>query len=109
MFEQFELRALERNPQIAFYFRYPLRHIDFRKPRGHLGGRMVAKPLYGQLTRQGRVGRSAGFDGRIAIIFIPVRACTPHSCELMFTWMSSEHTRLHDGRRNWPAIRATAE
>jgi hypothetical protein len=62
MFKDLDLSGLRRMPEIAFYFRYPLHHADFREVRdeGRLLGRYASKQLYGRLTPQGKVDRSAG-------------------------------------------------
>ena len=70
------LAELKHNRDIAFYFRYPLHHRDFHELHAKTGnsrllGYVASKPLYGKLTPEGRVDRSAGFDGRIAVIFMP--------------------------------------
>lgn len=102
---------LQRDSRVAFYFRYRLRHGDFRELRdkGRLLGYFTAKPLFGRLTMTGTVDRAAGFNGRIAIIFIPARARTAAAARLMFTQMPPESVTLGYGRRNWPAIRSAAE
>ncbi len=55
MFQDLDLSGLRHMPEIAFYFRYPLHHADFREVRdeGRLLGRYATKPLYGRLTPQG--------------------------------------------------------
>ncbi len=110
MFKNFDLAALKRNPQIAFYFRYPLHHGDFHELRenGRLLGRVAAKPLYGKLTPKGKVDRSAGFNGQVAVIFIPARARSARSAELLLTRMPRDDVTGPEGKRNWPAIRAAA-
>jgi hypothetical protein len=111
MFENFDLQALRRVPQFAHYFRYPLRHADFREVRegGRLLGRMAAKPLYGRLTLAGKVDRSAGFDGRVAVIFIPARARTPRVAKLLIARAPRRRITKPDGRRNWEVVYAAAE
>jgi hypothetical protein len=111
MFEEFDLQALRRVPQFAYYFRYPLRHRDFHEVRdqGRLLGRMAAKPLYGRLTRAGKVDRSAGFNGQVAVIFIPARARKARAAELLITKMPRWRVTKAGGRRNWEAIYAAAE
>ena len=111
MFEEFDLQALRRVPQLAHYFRYPLRHQDFHEApeQGRLLGRMAAKPLYGRLTVAGKVDRSAGFNGQVAVIFIPARARTPRAAELLITKMPRRRVTKASGRRNWEAIYAAAE
>jgi hypothetical protein len=105
------LRELRRNPKIGFYFRYPLHASDFRELRDHgrLLGYFAAKPLYERLTVEGKVDRSGGFSGRIAVIVIPSPARSIHRARLVFAVMDPEDVTLADGRRNWPAIRSAAE
>jgi hypothetical protein len=111
MFEEFDLGALRRIPRFAFYFRYPLHHRDFHVVRdgGRLLGHLAAKPLYGRLTSDGKVDRSAGFNGQVAVIFIPARARTPSAAKLLITKMPRRHVTKADGRRNWEAIYMAAE
>jgi hypothetical protein len=110
MFKNMSLGALRRNPRIAYYFRYPLHHGDFHELReeGRLVGRYAAKPLFGKLTTKGNVDRSAGYNGQVAVIFIPARARTARSAQLMLTRMPREKVKLPNGKRNWSAIRAVA-
>jgi hypothetical protein len=113
MFKDVDLTLLRRRPDVAFYFRYPLHHADFRElrdePGGRLLGRFAAKPLYGQLTPEGRVDRSAPLNGRIAILFIPARARSSRAAHLYLTRLPRACLLRPDGRRNWPAIRHAAE
>jgi len=111
MFEEFDLKALRRVPQFAYYFRYPLHHSDFHEVREQrrLLGRVAAKPLYGRLTRAGKVDRSAGFNGQVAVIFIPARARTPRAATVLLTKMPRRQVTKADGRRNWEAIYEAAE
>jgi hypothetical protein len=111
MFKNFDLSALRREPRIVFYFRYPLYHGDFFELRkqGRLLGRIAAKPLYGKLTPAGKVDRRGGFNGQIAVIFIPARARSARSAQLLLTRMPRERVTRPDGKRNWQAIRASAE
>jgi hypothetical protein len=111
MFKDLDLSGLRRLPEIAFYFRYPLRHADFREVRdaGRLLGRYAAKPLYGRLTPAGRVDRSAGYNGQVAVVFLPPRARSARTARLLLTRMPRGRVTLPDGRRNGPAIRAAAE
>jgi hypothetical protein len=108
MVKKFDVSALRRDPRIAYYFRYALHHRDFRELRdadGRLLGRFAAKPLYGKLTRAGRVDRSAGFNGQVAVIFIPARARTARRAKLLLTRMPRARVALPNGKRNWDAIR----
>jgi hypothetical protein len=94
-----------------FTFTNPLHHRDFHVVRdgGRLLGRLAAKPLYGRLTSDGKVDRSAGFNGQVAVIFIPARARTPSAAKLLITKMPRRHVTKADGRRNWEAIYTAAE
>jgi len=107
----FDLKALRRESRIAHYFRYPLHRADFHELREHnrLLGRFAAKPLYGRLTGRGRVDRSAGYNGQLALIFIPARARSVGAAQLMLTRMPRAQVKTASRRRNWPAIRAAAE
>ena len=111
MFEDFDLNELRHIPKFAYYFRYPLRHNDFHEVRdnGHLLGRIAAKPLYGRLTQEGKVDRSAGFNGQVAVIFIPARARKLRAAELLLTKMPRRKVTKADGARNWEAILEAAE
>ncbi len=111
MFQDLDLAELRHMPEIGFYFRYPLRHADFREVRtgGRLLGRYAAKPLHGRLTPQGRVDRSADYNGQVAVIFLPARARSIRSARLLLTRMARQQVTRPDGRRNWPAIRVAAE
>ena len=95
------------------WFRYPLHRHDFHALRdeddGRLRGYYSAKPLYGTLDARGRVDRSAGFDGRIAGVFVPSPARSWKQAELFFADMPKADVARADGRRNWPAINAAAE
>lgn len=113
MFKRFDLSRLRRDPRVAFYFRYPLYHNDFRELRdeksGRLLGRYAAKPLYGRLTAEGRVDRSAGLNGQVAVIFLPAAARSPERAQLLLTRLPRGQVALPNGRRNWNAIRRAAE
>jgi hypothetical protein len=111
MFKDLDLSGLRRLPTIAFYFRYPLHHADFREVRaqGRLLGRYAAKPLYGRLTARGAVDRSAGYNGQVAVVFLPARARSVRAARLLLTRLPRNRVAMPDGRRNWPQIRAAAE
>ncbi|TXH83800.1 MAG: hypothetical protein E6Q77_03650 [Rhizobium sp.] len=100
-------------PGIRHWFRYPLHRHDFHALRDARARRLLgyysAKPLYGTLDASGRVDRSAGFDGRIAGVFVPSPARSWVQAELFFAEMPKRDVARADGRRNWPAIKATAE
>lgn len=106
-----DLRSLRRSAQFAYYFRYPLFHSEFKEVRQNnlLRGYYAAKPLYGKLTPQGKVDRNAGFNGRIAIIFIPSPARSLRSAQLLFTRVPIEQITLPNGKRNWSVIHRAAE
>ena len=97
----------------AHWFRYPLHAHDFHPLRDAesqlLRGYYTAKPLYGKLDARGRVDRSAGFDGRIAGVFVPSPARSWRQAELFFAEMPKTEVARADGRRNWPTINAAAE
>jgi hypothetical protein len=111
IFKHFDLTALRRDPQIAYYFRYPLYHSDFQAIRanGRLLGYAAAKPLYGRLTAAGQVDRSAGFNGQIAVLFIKSPARSARRAEILLTAVPPAELTRPDGKRNWPVIRAAAE
>ena len=98
---------------IRHWFRYPLHAHDFHPLRDArsqaLHGYYAAKPLYGKLDAAGRIDRSAGFDGRIAGVFVPSPARSWRRARLFFTAMPKAAVARADGRRDWPAIRAAAE
>jgi len=100
-------------PGVRHWFRYPLHRHDFHPlrapPAQRLLGYYSAKPLYGRLDAQGRVDRSAGFDGRIAGVFVPSPARSWAQAELFFARMPKPDVARADGKRNWPAIHAAAE
>lgn len=112
MFKSFKLTALRSDPRIGFYFRYPLYHSEFREVRDpkdqHLIGRFAAKPLYGRLTATGKVDRSEGLNGQIAVVFIPARARSVLSAKLYLTRVKAQKITLSNGKRNWQVIRAAA-
>lgn len=111
MLTQDELDAVRRDRRIGFYFRYRLHARDFRELRdraGELRGHYTAKPLYGRLTEAGRVDRSAGFNGRIAVLFVPEPPAVDRA-RLLFTRMAPSRIATAGGTRNWPNIRAAAE
>ena len=110
-FDHFDLDGLRRERRVAYYFRYPLQHADFHELReqGRLLGRYAAKPLFGRLTAEGRVDRSRGYSGQLALLFIPARARSTRGARMVLTRMPRAQVTTPGGRRNWPAIRAAAE
>lgn len=111
MLQDIDLGELRRIPRIAYYFRYPLHHGNFRELRldDRVRGHYTAKPLYGRLTPQGRVDRSAGYNGDVAALFVPIDAKTLEAAEVVLTHLDPRCVTRPDGRRNWPAIREAAE
>jgi hypothetical protein len=111
MFQDLDLGELRRMPRIGYYFRYPLPRDSFRELRveDRLRGHYTAKPLYGRLTPEGRVDRSAGYSGDVAALFIPVEARRLEDVKVVLTRLDPQRITLPDGRRNWTAIWAAAE
>ncbi|WP_193372366.1 hypothetical protein [Afipia carboxidovorans] len=111
MIDDLDLEELRRVRRTSYYFRYPLHRDDFHelKVRETLQGHYTAKPLYGRLTRSGRVDRSAGYNGDIAALYVPIEARKVDDARLLVTHMGSADVALFSGQRNWPAIRAAAE
>jgi hypothetical protein len=98
----------ERDGQFRHYFRYKLHEKDFRPAidgRGRTLGHFSAKPLYGRLDERGRVDKSAGFNGEIAIAFAEPEE---GRLTLLFALLPKEEIARPDGRKNWPAIREAA-
>ena len=102
-------------PGFTHWFRYPLRAHDFSPLRdsddtgARLLGYYAAKPLYGRLDAHGRVDRGAGFDGGIVALFVPSPARSWKRARLVHARMPRDRIIGANGRRNWPAIRRTAE
>ena len=98
-------------PRFRHFFGYPLHASDFHDLRDErrLLGYYATKPLYGRLDEAGRVGRSAGFNGEIAGLFVPSPARSFAHARLFFTRIRAEHLTNAKGRRDWPIIRAAAE
>ena len=111
MFKNFDLASLRQNPQIAYYFRYPLYHNDFHELRENrrLLGYVAAKPLYGRLTPVGKVDKSGGFNGQIAVIFVQSPARSARRATLLVTELPQDQITAPNGKRNWSAIRAAAD
>ncbi len=111
MYRNFDVASLRKNPQIAYYFRYPLHHSDFHPLRDHqrLVGYVGAKPLYGKLTPAGKVDKSGGFNGQIAVIFIQSPARSARRATLLLTELPRAQITTAHGRRKWSAIRAAAD
>lgn len=111
MLDDLDLDSLRRVPRISYYFRYRLHRRDFHELRaqGGLLGHYAAKPLHGRLTAEGRVDRSAGYNGDVAALFVSMEARTADDVSLILAHIDPQHVTLATGRRNWPAIRKAAE
>jgi hypothetical protein len=111
MLDDLDLDELRRVPRVSSYFRYRLHRRDFHELRvqDRLRGHYTAKPLYGRLTPEGRVDRSAGYNGDVAALFVPIEAQMVHDASLILTHIDPQRVTLATGRRNWPAIREAAE
>src|SRR5215213_8377116 len=110
MLNQFDLAALKQVPEIAFYFRYPLHHADFHELRTtgenpRLLGHVTATPLSGELTDEGKMNRTVGYNGDIAIIFVKHPPDSVQCARLCFTHIAPDHITGPDGKHNWKAIR----
>jgi hypothetical protein len=98
----------DRDEQLRHYFRYKLHEKNFRPAidgHGRTLGHFYAKPLCGRLDEWGRVHKSAGFNGEIAIAF-----AEPEEGRLilLFTHLPNQKIVRADGRKNWAAIREAA-
>lgn len=111
MIDDLDLEELRRVRRTSYYFRYPLHRDDFHelKVRETIQGHYTAKPLYGRLTPRGHVDRSAGYNGDIAALYVPVEARKVDDVHLLVTHIDPAEVALPSGQRNWPAIRAAAE
>lgn len=111
MIDDIDLERLGRIPQISYYFRYPLHREDFHelKVQEALRGHYTAKPLYGRLTTSGHVDRSAGYNGDVAALYVPVHARSADDARVLLTHIDPADVALPSGRRNWSCIRAAAE
>ena len=107
----FDMKALRKIPRVSYYFLYLLHTKDFRDLEicGKLRGHYTAKPLYGRMTKDGYVDKTAGFNGDIAALFIPIEAKALEEAELLITHMEVNHITLPAGRKNWPLIHSVAE
>lgn len=111
MIDDLDLEALRKRKRIGYYFRYSVHRNNFydlmidKQVYGHY----TAKPLYGKLTPEGRVDRSAGFNGDIAVLFVPLAARDAEDVELFITHTIPENLVLPGGKRNWKKINEIAE
>jgi hypothetical protein len=96
------LNGIRKRPEIRYYFRYGLSGREFFEIRdkGRLLGRASAKPLYDRLTSEGRVDRSSGYSGRIAIVYVPSRVRRPERAELLFADVDPNSLVTAHGRRD---------
>jgi hypothetical protein len=110
MIEDLDLGELRKLRRIGYYFRYPLHRDHFHDLiiRDHIYGHYTAKPLYGRLTPEGRVDKSAGFNGDVAILFVPLEAKHPDNVQLFISHTSPENIMTPAGKRNWKKINETA-
>lgn len=110
MLRQDDVDAARRDRRVRCYFRYRLHTRDFHDlyGGGTLRGHYTAKPLYGRVDAQGRVDRSGGYDGRIAVLFLP-EPVDPDAVRLLFARLPPPRLTTGAGRRNWPLIREAAE
>ncbi len=110
MIDDLDLEKLHKTPRIGYYFRYTLHRSNFHELKigNHIYGHFTAKPLYGRLTAQGRVDKSAGFNGDVAIIFVPSAVKTLDDVELFVAHTTPASIQLPGGKRNWKVINETA-
>lgn len=110
MIDVIDLDELRKTRRIGYYFRYPLHRKDFHelKTGDNVLGHYAAKPLYGRLTPAGRVDKSAGFNGDVAVLFVPLEAVTADEVQLLITQTALQNIQLPTGKRNWKKINALA-
>ncbi len=110
MIDDIDLDELRKARRIGYYFRYPLHRDNFHELEisNHLYGHYTAKPLYGRLTSEGRVDKSAGFNGDVAILFVPLAAKVADDVELFISHTTPKNIQLSTGKRNWEKINEMA-
>ncbi|HMR82983.1 MAG TPA: hypothetical protein PKE30_07625 [Niabella sp.] len=110
MIDDLNLDELRKTHRIGYYFRYPLHRSNFHdlKIGDDVCGHYTAKPLYGLLTPEGRVDKSGGFNGDVAVLFVPLNAMVPDDVTLFITHTEPENIRLATGKRNWEKINEIA-
>ena len=110
MIDDLDLDELRKTRRIGYYFRYPLHRNNFNdlRIRDHIYGHYTAKPLYGRLTPEGRVDKSAGFNGDVAVLYVPLEAKTPDEAELFISHTAPKNIQLSTGKRNWEKINEVA-
>ena len=110
MIDDLNLDELRKAGRIGYYFRYPIHRNDFHDLRinDHIHGHYTAKPLYGHLTPEGRVDKSAGFNGNVAVLFVPLAAKTADDVKLFISHTAPKNIQLPTGKRNWRKINDVA-
>ncbi len=110
MIDDLDLTELRKSRRIGYYFRYPLHRDSFHdlKIKQRLYGHYTAKPLYGHFTPDGLVDKSAGFNGDVAVLFVPLEARAPDDVELFISHTIPKDIILSTGKRNWRKINAIA-
>ena len=111
MIDDIDLKNIRKVRRIGYYFRYPLHRSDFHELtlKGKLRGHYTAKPLYGRLTSEGRVDKSAGFNGDIAALFISLDAAHVQDVQLYITYTDPEEIQTKDGKKDWEVINRAAQ
>lgn len=110
MIDALDLDKLRKTGRIGYYFRYPLHRNNFHelKTGNQLCGHYTAKPLYGRLTPEGRVDKSAGFNGEVAVLYVPLGSKQYEDVELIIEHSRPENMQLPNGKRNWEKINEIA-
>jgi len=110
MIDDLDLDELRKTRRIGYYFRYPLHRNNFHelKIRDHIYGHYTAKPLYGRLTPEGRVNKTAEFNGDVAVLYVPLKAKTFDEAELFISHTAPKNIQLPTGKRNWKKINEVA-
>ncbi len=110
MIDDLDLDELRKTRRIGYYFRYPLHRNNFHelKIRDHIYGHYTAKPLYGRLTPEGRVDKTAEFNGDVAVLYVPLKAKTSDEAELFISHTAPKNIQLPTGKRNWKKINEVA-
>lgn len=100
--------TFDRDHQFRHYFRYKIHEEDFRPAtdrEGRTVGHFFAKPLYRRLDERGRVDKSEGFSGEIAIAFAESEQ---GHLTLLITRLPAAKITTANGKKDWPAIREAA-
>jgi hypothetical protein len=109
--DDLDLKDLRKIPRIGYYFRYELHRHDFHELtyKSKLRGHYAAKPLYGQMTSEGRVDTSGSFNGNIATLFVPISAKSIKDTRLFITHTNPATLTIENGKKNWKVINGAAE